>query len=68
PRLAGLWGDSCARFALGEPPGGAGGAHARACETLDALAGVLRPGAVAGAMRDCDVSGRAFGDGETGVR
>lgn len=58
PRLAGVWGDSCATFALGEPPAGAREAHARACETLDALAAALRPGAVAG---DVDRLGRSAG-------
>lgn len=60
PRLAGVWGDSCASFALGEPPPGAREAHARACETLDALVALLQPGTVAG---DLDRVGRASGLG-----
>ncbi len=48
PRHDGFWGDSCATWALGEPPAAAVEMHAVAREALRIALDALRPGAVAG--------------------
>lgn len=48
PRLDGIWGDSCATWALGEPPPAAVEMHAVARRALEAGLAALRPGAAAG--------------------
>ena len=48
PRLNGIWGDSCATWALGDPPPAAVQMHALASSALETGLGALRPGAVAG--------------------
>jgi Xaa-Pro aminopeptidase len=48
PRLDGIWGDSCAAWALGEPPPAAVEMHAAAERALRAGQAALRPGARAG--------------------
>lgn len=58
PRRTGMWGDSCATFAVGTPSQQAREAHDRVHEVLGALVAALRPGAVAG---DLDRLGRSTG-------
>lgn len=48
PRLDGIWGDSCATWALGEPPPAAVEMHAVASRALEVGLAALRPGATAG--------------------
>jgi Xaa-Pro aminopeptidase len=48
PRLDGIWGDSCATWAVGEPPPAATEMHAVARHALDVGLAALRPGATAG--------------------
>ncbi|HEY2790146.1 MAG TPA: M24 family metallopeptidase [Gaiellales bacterium] len=48
PRLDGIWGDSCATWAVGEPPPAAVAMHALARSALATGLAALRPGAVAG--------------------
>jgi Xaa-Pro aminopeptidase len=48
PRRDGYWGDSCATFALGEPPTEARARHTEARERLSRVLEAVRPGAVAG--------------------
>jgi Xaa-Pro aminopeptidase len=48
PRRAGMWGDSCATFAVGEPSAWARQAHRRCRDALDAAIDAVRPGVVAG--------------------
>jgi Xaa-Pro dipeptidase len=48
PRLDGVWGDSCATWALGDPPAAAAEMHAVAGRALEVGLAALRPGAVAG--------------------
>jgi Xaa-Pro aminopeptidase len=48
PRLDGIWGDSCATWALGAPPPAAAEMHAVASQALRAGLDALRPGARAG--------------------
>jgi Xaa-Pro aminopeptidase len=48
PRLNGIWGDSCATWALGDPPPAAVQMHALASSALETGLRALRPGAVAG--------------------
>jgi Xaa-Pro aminopeptidase len=48
PRLDGIWGDSCATWALGDPPPEAVEMHAVASRALDVGLAALRPGATAG--------------------
>jgi Xaa-Pro dipeptidase len=48
PRLDGIWGDSCATWAVGEPPPAAVEMHAAARRALEAGLAALRPGATAG--------------------
>jgi Xaa-Pro aminopeptidase len=51
PRVAGLWGDSCATWIVGRPPTDAELArHALLCDALAAALAALRPGAVAGSV------------------
>jgi Xaa-Pro aminopeptidase len=50
PRVAGTWGDSCATFAVGDPPAAARAAHGRVREALERAIEAVRPGAVAGAI------------------
>ncbi|MDX6224692.1 MAG: Xaa-Pro dipeptidase [Frankiales bacterium] len=47
PRLEGLWGDSCATWAIGEPPQWAGHLHGTCVDALRAGLDALRPGSVA---------------------
>ena len=60
PRIGGMYGDSCATIAIGEPPAGARDAHARAVDMLEQLLAAVRPGVVAG---DLDRLGRSTGLG-----
>jgi Xaa-Pro aminopeptidase len=55
PRRAGYWGDSCATFALGQPPASAAARHRRASERLARVLDSVRPGVVAG---DLDATAR----------
>jgi Xaa-Pro aminopeptidase len=48
PRRAGVWGDSCATLAVGEPSSWAREAHRRALESLEVVIGAVRPGVRAG--------------------
>jgi Xaa-Pro aminopeptidase len=48
PRLDGMWGDSCATWALGDAPAAAAEMHALASRALEVGLAALRPGAVAG--------------------
>ena len=48
PRLGGVWGDSCATVALGEPSAWAVAAHRRCVDALEAALEALRPGVAAG--------------------
>jgi Xaa-Pro aminopeptidase len=48
PRLDGIWGDSCATWAVGEPPPAAAAMHAVARRALEVGLAALRPGAIAG--------------------
>lgn len=50
PRLDGVWGDSCATVAAGEPSAWAVAAHARCREALDAAIAAVRPGVAAAAI------------------
>jgi Xaa-Pro dipeptidase len=50
PRLDGIWGDSCATWAVGEPSELARRLHGAASAGLDAALGALRPGATAGGV------------------
>lgn len=48
PRVEGTWGDSCATFAVGEPPAATASAHRKVREALERAIEAVRPGAVAG--------------------
>jgi Xaa-Pro dipeptidase len=48
PRVAGLWGDSCATFLDGEPTTDQRRLHEAACAALELGLGMLRPGTTAG--------------------
>jgi Xaa-Pro aminopeptidase len=48
PRVAGLWGDSCATFLDGEPTAEQRRLHEVACAALELGLGMLRPGTTAG--------------------
>jgi Xaa-Pro dipeptidase len=56
PRVDGIWGDSCAAWAVGEPSAAALALHAAADAALDEALARLRPGAIAG---DIDAAARA---------
>jgi Xaa-Pro aminopeptidase len=62
PRLDGIWGDSCATWAVETPPGGAVEMHRSCCAALAAGLDALRPGVLAGAVDDV-VRGALRGDG-----
>ncbi|MDO8186574.1 Xaa-Pro peptidase family protein [Conexibacter sp. JD483] len=50
PRVGGVWGDSCATIAVGEPPAAARAAHARVTQALDRAIDAVRPGVDAAAL------------------
>jgi Xaa-Pro aminopeptidase len=56
PRHDGIWGDSCATWAVGEPSADAVRLHAAATAALEATLAALRPGATGG---DVDTTARA---------
>lgn len=50
PRVAGYWGDSCATFAVGEPPRAAREAHERTLAALADVVAAIGPGVSAGEL------------------
>jgi Xaa-Pro aminopeptidase len=62
PRLDGIWGDSCATWAVEIPPPGAAAMHRSCRAALTAGLDALRPGVLAGTVDDV-VRGAVRGDG-----